>query len=149
MTVLLQKYELKNQLNWLIFRWLWRSWKLRYTPHQQQEQDYNVGRLDRWKVNITLIFEQWVTGFSTVSAEETPLPGSPLTEEGLEPAKFEKYEALKRLRDNLVHIGTHNGLFLLKSCFLLPNVLYTQWTAPIWLKTKALEKISTSSRKKS
>ena len=56
------------------------------------------------KENTRLIFEQCAPGTRTVSAEEAPLLGSPLAEEGLEPSILEKVEALKRLRNNLVHI---------------------------------------------
>ena len=67
------------------------------------------------KENIRLRFEQCAPGIRTVSAEEVTLLGSPLAEKGLEPEILEKVDALKRLRDSLMHVGMHSGLFLLKN----------------------------------
>ena len=58
-----------------------------------------------------------------------------------------KVEALERLRENLKHIGTHNSLFLLKNCYLLPKLLYTLRTVPTWQNREALEKFDETQRK--
>ena len=60
--------------------------------------------------------------------KEVPLPnatllGSPLARGSIRPCIEDKISSLEQVRENLKHVGMHNGLYLLKNCFLMPKLL--------------------------
>ena len=86
-------------------------------------------------------------GIKIVPLEEATLLGSPLVDEGIPAIIKEKTEALERVRKNLTDIGTHNSLYLLKNCFLLPKLLYTLRTVPTWKNPEMLRAFDELQRK--
>ena len=97
--------------------------------------------------SIASDFLEVAPGIKIVPLEKATLLGSPLADEGISGIIEEKVKALERVKENLRHVGTHNSLYLLKNCFLLPKLLYTLRTVPTWKNSEALRSFDSDQRK--
>ena len=79
---------------------------------------------------IKLDFDRVAPGITVVPHAEATLLQAPLTVSGILPAIESKIEALETIGKNLKSVGTHESLFLLKNCLLIPRLLYTLRTSP-------------------
>ena len=92
-------------------------------------------------------FEGIAPGIKLVPQDEFSLLGAPIAVEAIGQAIDSKVQALDQLRSNLASLGTHEGLFLLKNCLLLPRLMYLLCTVPTWKCKEALRKFDSMQKR--
>lgn len=72
------------------------------------------------------------------------LLGSPVLEEGFEKCIAKKLEKISLMVDRLSNLQSHYALFLLRSCFTVPKLIYFLRTTPTWRIQNQIDEIDRS-----
>ena len=85
-------------------------------------------------------FNAIMEGIKIVPKSNLKLLGDPVFESAVEEVLNDKIESLKLMMERLKQIESHEALFLLRNCFVMPKLTYFLRTAPCFMKPDTLKK---------
>lgn len=87
------------------------------------------GRVDE---EVVSNFQDIAPGIRVINANDLELLGSPILEEEFEKFIVKELEKITLLISRLNDLQSHYALFLLKTCFTVPKLIYFLKTTPAW-----------------